>query len=354
MIRYSRVSNAAYKVLTIYLLIRNTKNAIGGDLLSIMVRMGTSDDISSLVEVECSDVEEWYHYSSEGRGEQASYDELSSLERYMHGGPWMDSTALKKYWKTIERLGIIPLVAEIEGKVVGHLDVIFSDELPLGDFLYLDVLMVHNSYRRRGVARTLIREAERLARNKNVGFMLVQPEEYEGPSGLTYKSCGFEKAFDTYLLETPIVHREIPSGVQLISTPQFQESPIKTHAMICGWSNISMKTWYYGVNPDLDFLNFLSCSQLALSALTSRSTYFIHLQQDLFDKSKGTLVLWESTPSKQRELQDIFTAAKASASWLGIETLITKTIQRYVPILERVGFEVKSKGEPYLIKNTSH
>ena len=75
--------------------------------MATKVRAGTKDDIDALVEVDCSDVEKWYHYSPEGRGEQASYDELSPLERTMHGGPWMDPTALTKYWKTIERLCIV-------------------------------------------------------------------------------------------------------------------------------------------------------------------------------------------------------------------------------------------------------
>jgi len=176
--------------------------------MSIKVRIGTREDIDALVEVECSDVEEWYHYSPKGRGPPASYDELSPWERVVHGGWWMDSSVLTRYWKDYERLGIIPLVAEVDGKVVGHLDIIFSDELPLGHFLYLDVLTVHRAYRRRGVARALISEAENLAERKKVGFMLVAPQEYEGPSGLTYRSCGFKKAFDTYNLEALIEHPE--------------------------------------------------------------------------------------------------------------------------------------------------
>lgn len=224
--------------------------------MKIKVRFGTRNDIPALVEVNCSDVEKWYHYSSEGRGDPASYDELSSFERVMHGGWWMDCAALSRYWDDIERLGIIPLVAEIDGKVVGHLDMIFSDELPLGRFIYLDVLMVHKDYRRRGVATSLIKEAERLARKKKVKFILVEPQRYEGPSELTYRSCGFEKAFDVYHLEAQINHPEIPSGVQLISIPYIQEAPIKTHNMICGWYNISKKTWYYGINPDIESLNF--------------------------------------------------------------------------------------------------
>ena len=126
--------------------------------MGIRVRVGTKDNIDALVDVECSDVEKWYHYSPKGRGDPAPYHELTLIERVMHGGPWMDPVALTKYWENIERLGIIPLVAEVDGKVVGHLDVVFSDELPLGRFLYLDVLTVHKAYRRRGVATTLIKK----------------------------------------------------------------------------------------------------------------------------------------------------------------------------------------------------
>jgi len=93
----------------------------------------------------------------------------------------MDRTGLTRYWGDIERLGIIPLVAELDGKVVGHLDVIITDELPLGHFLYLDVLGVHQAYRRRGVATALTREAERLARDREVAFMLVQPSSSKDP-----------------------------------------------------------------------------------------------------------------------------------------------------------------------------
>ncbi|MGB9718409.1 MAG: hypothetical protein ACPL4E_08225 [Thermoproteota archaeon] len=39
--------------------------------MSINVRVGSRNDIDALVEVECSDVATWYHYSYKGRGEPA-------------------------------------------------------------------------------------------------------------------------------------------------------------------------------------------------------------------------------------------------------------------------------------------
>ncbi len=319
--------------------------------MSIKVRIGTKDDIDALVEVYCSDVMEWYHFTPKGRGDKASYDELSILERVMQGGPWMDSDALAKYWGDIEKLGIVTLIAELQGKVVGHLDVIVSDELPLGRFLYLDVLIVHRDYRRKGIATALIRQAEELAREKGVSFMMVEPEQYEGPSGLTYRRCGFERAFEACNLEVLVDAETVPSEVCLISVPQNMKAPVKTHAMVCGWYNISAKTWHYGVNPDLDHLRFFSCHELALSALTKDDVFFFHLQQDRNDHSAGSLVLWSPTSSvNSTELQTIFKAAKASASWLGIKKITTKTLERYVNLLREVGWTETSKAQPYLTK----
>jgi len=63
--------------------------------MSISVRLGTRDDIDALVEMECSDVETWYHFSSDGRGDPAAYDELSPFERTMHGGGGVVSSFIR-------------------------------------------------------------------------------------------------------------------------------------------------------------------------------------------------------------------------------------------------------------------
>ncbi len=55
--------------------------------MTVKVRLGTRDDINALVEVNCSDVETWHHFSIKGRGDPASYLELNPWERTMHGGP---------------------------------------------------------------------------------------------------------------------------------------------------------------------------------------------------------------------------------------------------------------------------
>ena len=318
--------------------------------MGIVVRLGTKNDTDALVEVDCSGVKKWYHYSREGRGHPTSYAKLKPWERVMHGGPWMDASALTEYWERIDRLGIIPLVAELNGKVVGHLDAISSDELPLGRFLYIDVLTVHKAYRRMGIAGTLIKKAERLARREKAKLMLVQPEEYEGPSGLTYRACGFEKAFDTFTLKAAVNLQEAPSDVSLVSIPQTQQAPSRTHAMLCGWYNIGAKMWDNGVNPYLDLLRAFSCSQLAFSVLTNKGIFLLHLRQDYFDHSTGILCLWAPTSVDRKALTRVFQSAKTVASSLGMKKLTTTTIDKYSDLMRKAGFSLKSKGEPYLIK----
>lgn len=92
--------------------------------MGIEVRVGTRDDGPQLVEVGCSDVDAWFHYTANGKSDPASYDALTPAERLMHGGPWMDVSALDTYWNAIDRLGIHVYVAELDQRVVGHLDVL--------------------------------------------------------------------------------------------------------------------------------------------------------------------------------------------------------------------------------------
>ena len=318
--------------------------------MDITVRFGTREDIDALVEVYCSYTETWYHYSSKGKGIPTSYEALSSMERYMQGGPWMDPNALRNYWKNIDRLSIIPLVAEIDGKIVGHLDVFFSEDLPLGQFLYLDVLFVHKDYRRSGVAGALIQQAENLAKLKKVGCLLVTPQKYEGPAGLTYRKYGFKKYLETFNLELPIQPLELPSEITLDTITRTQKAPIKTHHMICGWYNISRKMWEVSINPNRAFFNTFSVHHIAHSIALNEKRYYFYLRNDFFSSLTGILYFWTPAPLIQNELKDVVKAIKSSAILIGINTLKTRTLERYVSTLENIGFTKKSQGEPYLRK----
>lgn len=189
--------------------------------------------------------------------------------------------------------------------------------MPFGPFLYLDVLMVHRAFRRRGVATALIEEAKGLARSRGWKLMLVRPQEYEGPSGSLYRKIGFEKASDVFSLETPIGSSQLPPGVLLAPIPRTQEVPTKTHAMVCGWYNISAKSWYSIVNSDFASARFFSYHELAISAITVEREYFLHVGKRVLPSSTCQLCLWAPLPLDETELTNIVQAAKAVSSWFG-------------------------------------
>ncbi len=67
-------------------------------------------------------------------------------------------------WSFIEYDPLMKLVAEVDGKVVGYLSINRHWEDP--DAGYLEFLIVHRNFRRRGVATALIREAHRIFKER--------------------------------------------------------------------------------------------------------------------------------------------------------------------------------------------
>lgn len=197
----------------------------------IQTRKATKQDLPSLVDINRSDVKEWHHFDRHGQGLKASYEELTEWERTMHGGPWMDLQSLRGYWSLAQRLGIICLVAEINNRVVGHLDVIPTKERELGDYLYIDVFMVHRCFRRQGVGTALLKAAESLAAEDALPRMIVSAD-YDEPGGLTYRKFGFKAFVEMCTLEAETDNGSMPSGVKMVNPPL--EPPLDSHHMVCG------------------------------------------------------------------------------------------------------------------------
>ena len=206
----------------------------------ITTRRATAEDLLAIVDVNKLDVDEWLHWSIQGMGTKTTYEELAGWERQMHGGSWLHIQALQRYWGFMEKLGITCLVEEINGKVVGHLDVIPTKDRDLGRYLFLDVFMVHKSHRRKGVATTLLKTAEDLAVNLSLPRIIVMIE-YDGAGGLTYRKNGYSRYRELFTIESMINHPVMPLRVT-VSNPQ-DSPPLDSHHMTCGWWNTPSKNW---------------------------------------------------------------------------------------------------------------
>ncbi|ALV62926.1 hypothetical protein ADU37_CDS12270 [Thermococcus sp. 2319x1] len=141
------------------------------------VRIARLDDCKAIVDVHCSGVERWIKKSGGG---EASYEELSIEERYLHGGPWMSVETCAIHINNLLLEGQFPIVAEENGGIMGNGEVLVSEE-PMGGKIrkiaHIDVLEVHKSFRGKGVGRAIVEFVEGLAREKGCELVTVTPEK---------------------------------------------------------------------------------------------------------------------------------------------------------------------------------
>lgn len=138
----------------------------------VVVRLASLDDASAVVGVYCSDVERWL----DSRGKSRRYEELSVAERFMHGGPWMSIETCSVHLNYLLTHGQYPLVAEVNGRVVGELELIVGPDDVLGMTAHIDVLMVHREHRRRGIGRALVEKAREIGEARGCDALSVCAE----------------------------------------------------------------------------------------------------------------------------------------------------------------------------------
>lgn len=291
--------------------------------MSVNVRIGGRRDIPSLVEVERSDTSVGW-------------------------SPWMDPKALQLHWGHIDRTGIVPLVAELDGKVVGHLDVVITYEPFLGSFLYLDVLMVHKAYRRKGIATALILEAEKLARKEGVEAMIVEaPVDPDRPNSRLYHKLGFKKQYELHRIEINCKRAQWPKDMHIKSIPRYQRAPLEDHDMICRVQNVSVNMWDYMTHPGVDMTApyYLKENNLSFSIPTLQGTYYLHLTQSPSHKEEDSICLWVPTSVSSENMGPVLNLIKAISSALGAEKVVTYAFREHLSFLKKLGFQDQGTDE---------
>jgi GNAT superfamily N-acetyltransferase len=312
----------------------------------ISTRKATLDDLTAIVEANKSHVEEWHRWCRGGMGEKASYEDLSGWERQMHGGPWLHHEALERYWGYMETVDITSLVAESNGKVVGHLDVIPTRDRDLGIYLFLDVFMVHRGYRRRGAGTALLKAAESFARERSLPRIVVMTE-YDEAGGLTYRNNGYSRYREMYTMESEIKDPSMPKGLTL--TNPVKEPPLGSHHMACGWWNTPSKNWVDSFHPgEID--HHLDWHQILLTLLTGTGPVHVQLKAGFPDQSESDICIWTPLKLEAEDFDKAVETAKCLVEPWGAERLTTIVLEEDKDIFENAGFTVKSKRDPLLGK----
>jgi len=117
---------------------------------------------------------------------QKGLDTPENLCRF--GGVWMHRDSCAEHIGLFRQYGGEVFVAELNHKVVGHIEVTVDANRSIGEYAYINVLMVHRDYRGRGVGRKLVEAAIDYAREREQNRILVAAEEQ---SVGFYKKLGF-------------------------------------------------------------------------------------------------------------------------------------------------------------------
>lgn len=139
------------------------------------VRAATLDDVPGIVAVHRTDV--------------------------FDGNPWLEIPTCAAHLNNFLLDGHPALVAEVKGRVVGEVEFLVGEEAPFGRVAALNVICVHEEFRRRGVGRALMQRAFRLARRAGARAFHVTPEPSAVPF---YRRVGLEPVEDLLWVRCPL------------------------------------------------------------------------------------------------------------------------------------------------------
>lgn len=107
--------------------------------------------------------------------------------------PSMKQSEAVDYWGSAMNRDVILLVAKLQGKIVGSVQLHLCSKQNGGHRAEIAKLMTHTGYRRNGIGRSLMLEAEKKAKQEGRTLLVLDTREAD-PSNLLYTSLGYIQA----------------------------------------------------------------------------------------------------------------------------------------------------------------
>lgn len=148
-----------------------------------LVRQALLGDASGITTIYRSLVPKWGRVNADGIRQTVPYEQLNLYERWQYGGPWLAiETCAVWMGHLLQESDGIPLVAELDGELIGHAEVFISKEAPpYGYHLNISTLCVHQAHQGHGVGRALVDYIHQMAQVLNCQRITVaypQPNEF--------------------------------------------------------------------------------------------------------------------------------------------------------------------------------
>jgi len=97
------------------------------------------------------------------------------------------------YWENVLDPDVVLYVAKIGDQIVGSIQLQLCTKQNGSHRAEIAKLMTHNQYRRKGIGRLLMKEAEELAKEEGRSLIVLDTREGD-PSNLLYSSMGYIEA----------------------------------------------------------------------------------------------------------------------------------------------------------------
>ncbi|AEC52252.1 hypothetical protein PNA2_1337 [Pyrococcus sp. NA2] len=249
------------------------------------IREATLDDVQGITKVHLSDVE------------IPGYEELKIEERYSYGGPWMSVETCAIHVNNLLLHSHPVLVAEENGRILGELEMLISEEMFLGKvrkICHVNILMVHRKHRGIGIGKTLMMKAEEIAREKGCELITVTPEERA--KGF-YMKLGYEVLFKEKIIEI-----EVKGGDAKAEKTEFSWEDIKGLEMIAGRFQSSYYHWFSNF---VDVIFGIDTKRIIETGIVGESYYILRK----LPNGKGAIYIWgkrEDVPSVLKRAGNYF------------------------------------------------
>jgi GNAT superfamily N-acetyltransferase len=141
---------------------------------AIRIRPARSADAAAVSLIHRSDVFAWKTWDADGNARWAEFENLTALERWSNGGPWMDDELCRAHLEHMSAPTRVSLVAEMDDALLAEAEAYFGQEPPpIGTCLNLAVIFTRRGFAGKGLGSALMRALLDLARSRSCSSLTV-------------------------------------------------------------------------------------------------------------------------------------------------------------------------------------
>ena len=291
----------------------------------IAVRLATLDDAAAITAIHTSQISRWQRFNERGEVEDLPYEALTLYERWLHGGPWMSIETCAVHLTHLLRGAGMPLVAELDGRVLAEAEVFHGVEPPpFGDHLNVSVLYAHRDHQGQGLGAALLDYILATGRElecERVTVAHVETVDFYERHGLRQVASGQRMNW-----------RARPGQVFYQATPHLEDDPaqIRGWAMPLGRFQSAHQEWVTRW-PEL-WVGVPGLRDQRIERLkfnVAGSDFFVLYAESRYDPRRAAVYVWTPTPFTGPML----TAINDKAHKLGFRRLETYVMAEQAGLL---------------------